>query len=79
MFACEKAVMLSTENGNPLNSRGIARALTGNKAGAIEDFQAFIAWSDSEEEKAQRQAWIDALRAGENPFTDEELKKLLNQ
>jgi hypothetical protein len=27
-------------------------------------------------EKKQRQGWIDALKAGKNPFTQEEIEKL---
>jgi Flp pilus assembly protein TadD len=38
MSACEKAVALAPKNGEFRDSRGIARALTGNKQGAIEDF-----------------------------------------
>ncbi|MEQ9354149.1 WD40 repeat domain-containing protein, partial [Coleofasciculus chthonoplastes] len=80
MDACEKAVALAPENGGFRDSRGIARALTGDKQGAIEDFQAYIEWADSErfeEEIKQRQGWIDALKAGKNPFTEEEIEKLL--
>ncbi|NEQ69542.1 MAG: hypothetical protein F6K21_29440, partial [Symploca sp. SIO2D2] len=78
MFACEKAVELEPDNGGIRDSRGLARALTGNKEGAIEDFQAFINWSgSSNEEKSQRQDWIDYLRAGKNPFTPEVIKELL--
>ena len=80
MTACDKAVSLAPEE--PvleyyLDSRGLARALTGDTQGAIEDFQAFIEspYTD-EEEKAKRQRWIDALRAGKNPFTKEELESL---
>jgi regulator of sirC expression with transglutaminase-like and TPR domain len=76
MFACEKAVALAPDDGNYRNSRGLARALTGNTKGAIEDFQAFIAQTDDQKRKAQRQRWIDALRAGKNPFTPEEIKSL---
>nr|MDJ0718341.1 tetratricopeptide repeat protein [Prochloraceae cyanobacterium] len=82
MFACEKAVTLAPENGGIRDSRGLARALTGNTKGAIEDFQAFIEWTYSDyypDHKAQRQRWIDALRANKNPFTDEEIKSLFNQ
>jgi hypothetical protein len=43
---------------------------------AIEDFQAFIAWTDNEEQKAQRQRWVTALQNGENPFTTEEFEGL---
>jgi len=80
MDACEKAVALAPDKGWFRDSRGIARALTGDKQGAIEDFQAFIEWADSEsyeEEIKQRQSWIDALKAGKNPFTEEEIDKLL--
>jgi regulator of sirC expression with transglutaminase-like and TPR domain len=76
MKACENAVTLAPKNGEFRDSRGIARALTGNTAGAIEDFQAFIKSTDSDEKKKQRQGWIDALNAGKNPFTQEEIEKL---
>ena len=76
MFACNKAVALSPENSD---SRGLARALTGNTQGAIEDFEAYIASTDDKKLKSQRQQWVNSLRAGKNPFTDEELKSLLKQ
>jgi tetratricopeptide (TPR) repeat protein len=77
MKACENAVMLAPKNGEFRDSRAIARALTGNKQGAIKDFQAYIKWTGSdEEEKKQRQVWIDALKVGKNPFTSEEIEKL---
>ncbi len=76
MFVCEKAVQLAPNDGSIRASRGLARALTGNTQGAIEDFEAFIAQTDDKERKSQRQRWVKDLRAGKNPFTDEELKKL---
>jgi len=88
MFACEKAVNLSPNDGNIRDSRGLARALTGNYSGAIEDFEAYIKWTydedhkayikwiDDEDHKAQRQGWVKVLKAGKNPFTDAVLKKL---
>ena len=77
MQACENAVTLAPKNGWFRDSRGVARALTGNKQGAIADFQAFIKSADSnEEEKKQRLGWIDALKAGKNPFTPEQIEKL---
>ena len=79
MFACEKAIALAPEDGHIRDSRALARALTGDISGAIEDFQTFIEWTDNEKQKAQRQRWVVALRAGENPFTDKELETLLNQ
>ncbi len=79
MFACEKAVALAPDDGGIRGRRGVARALTGNTKGAIEDFQAFIATIQDQKRKAQRQRWVNALRAGKNPFTPEDIKSLLNQ
>ncbi len=76
LAACEQAIKLEPENGGYRDSRGLARALTGNIAGAIEDFQAFVNDPDNEEAKAQRQQWIEALKAEKNPFTPEVLKQL---
>ncbi len=77
--ACEKAVALSPSDRNIQDSRGLARALTGNFKGAIADFEAYIAEAYDKESKAQRQRWVKELRAGKNPFTDAELKKLRDQ
>ncbi|MEH2407992.1 MAG: ribosome assembly protein 4, partial [Nostoc sp.] len=75
--ACEKAVALAPD-GLTRDSRGLARALTGNYQGAITDFEAYIAQTQDKDSKAQRQRWVKDLRAGKNPFTDAELKKLRN-
>jgi len=72
----ERAVALAPDNGNFRDSRGVARALIGDFAGAIADFESFVAWTSDDQARAQRQEWIDALRAGENPFTPELLKTL---
>ena len=79
MDACEKAVAFNPEHGGRRDSRGLARALTGDTQGAISDFQAFVDWTDDDEQRLQRQRWIDALRAGKNPFTEEEIKSLLEE
>ncbi|MBD2512041.1 hypothetical protein H6G91_33250 [Nostoc muscorum FACHB-395] len=76
--ACNKAVALSPSDRNIQDSRGLARALTGDTKGAIADFKAYIAQADGDT-KAQRQRWVKELRAGKNPFTDAELKKLREQ
>ncbi len=82
MDACKSAVALDTENGNIKDSRGVARALTGDIEGAIKDFKAFIEWTSERQgwkkKQAQRQGWIDELRADRNPFTEELLKSLLD-
>jgi tetratricopeptide (TPR) repeat protein len=77
MFACEKAINLAPNNVYIRDSRGIARALTGDKTGAIEDFQAFVnSFGISPKYKEKRQGWIKELKAGNNPFPDEVLQEL---
>ena len=74
MSACERAVALAPEDTKGLyrDSRGLAKALTGDNRGAIEDFKAFVEWAKKdtryEEHRRKRDSWIEALQAGKNPF-----------
>jgi regulator of sirC expression with transglutaminase-like and TPR domain len=81
MEVCERAVRLAEQlkpgSWNSRDSRGVARALTGDTNGAIEDFQFYIDHTTDGEKKLQRQEWVNALRAGKKP--DEVLKSLLTQ
>ncbi len=75
----EKAVTLDPDNKSYQNSRGLARVLTGDFVGALEDFQAAVdsgALDYSEDVKQRRLRWIEALKSGNNPLTPEELKEL---
>ena len=76
MFACKKAVALEPENGDIIDSRGLARALTDDFEGAIEDFQIFIEWTTNGDKQQQRQDWIKSFQSGENPFTEDVLESL---
>ena len=76
MFACEKAVKLKPNNLKFRNSRGLARALTENYQGAIEDFQVLVESLKDEDEKARLEGWIETLKKGKNPFTSEVLEEL---
>jgi len=77
MFACKNAVKLAPNDLSIRDSRGVARALIGDKIGAIEDLQAYVNSPDiSKENKAKRQGWIKVLKAGKDPFTDEVLQEL---
>jgi WD40 repeat protein len=73
LSACERAVVLEPTNGSYRDSRGLARALTGELIGAANDFAFFTMWAnnqndaDLQEQSKQREAWIVALRAGFNP------------
>ena len=78
--ACEHAVRLADDEhlADCRDSRGLARALTGDYAGAVEDFRYFVAHWEDEELVAQRQAWIAELEADRNPFDEETLEALRN-
>jgi tetratricopeptide (TPR) repeat protein len=90
LYACDQGVTLAPDNGIVHQSRGIARALTGDFNGAIADLDLFITWSlanlqflltfGSEKDKtsllAKRQSWIEALEAGRNPFDAGTLEEL---
>ena len=80
MFACEKAVLLNPEHGLAHNSRALARALSGDYAGAIEDYQFFIQWSQEVDKYLHyiplRKGWVAKMQAGRNPFDEETLMKL---
>jgi len=81
--ACERAVDLEPENGGYRDSRGLVRALAGDVAGAIEDFRAYVAWAEGNrslaDRGARRQAWIQALEAGRNPFDPLELHRVRSE
>jgi hypothetical protein len=73
---CEQAVQLEPDNADILDSRGVARALTGDFDGAILDFQYFAINSDDISAVALRAGWILELEKGVNPFTAEVLESL---
>lgn len=82
---CEKGVSIaSSKNDEKLPvyeaSRGLARALTGNYAEAIEDFQEFINWTKQNETYdtfgKQFEDYVNSLKENVNPFTAETLKSL---
>jgi hypothetical protein len=80
MAACEQAVKLVPEHGMLRDSRGLARALMGDYAGAIEDFKFYVEWSQryavSKHSRSKRQVWVAELEAGRNPFDSATLEAL---
>ncbi|MEI1373808.1 pentapeptide repeat-containing protein [Nostoc sp. UHCC 0926] len=79
LFICEKAVTLDPDEKIYQDSRGLAKVLTGDLAGALEDFQAAVdsgALDYSNDVKQRRLRWIEALKSGNNPLTPEELEEL---
>ena len=82
---CDRSVTLSNNDPFYRDARGLARALTGDIPGAIEDFQAFVdsltlenypSGTEIKLWKPKREAWIRALQSGENPFTPQVLEGL---
>ena len=83
-LACDRAVELASESQKAdfTDSRGLARALTGDRDGAIKDFETEVKsvraqpdlGGNSEDVVRRREDWIAALKEGRDPFD----KQLLN-
>jgi WD40 repeat protein len=91
MPACDHAVELAPTLGLRHDRRGLARALTGDFAGAIQDFQFSYTWIEARDAMyapvfgegalielrgRSREEWIAELEAGNNPFDEETLQML---
>lgn len=76
MPACEATVGPDTTVVYRRDSRGLARALVGDRQGAIDDFRYVVEHATAGEFLEARSAWLEALLAGEDPFTDEVLRAL---
>jgi hypothetical protein len=80
---CERAVDLAPDDPDVHEYRGLARALTGDLAGAVEDFQFYIDFyvdeGGDESLIQERQKWIADLKAGTNPFTYKVINQLRNR
>ena len=78
MATCERAVASAPDDGGKLDSRGMARALTGDYSGAVEDFRRSLEWGpkngQSEERIRQRQDRIQTLQANQHPFNADDFK-----
>ena len=85
MPACEQAVALAPPDSQAgyRDSRGVARAITGDYAGAIEDFQTMVDWAKGNAQydtmRTQREGWIATLKTGKNPFDKATLDSLLSE
>lgn len=80
LSACNRAVELAPEDAGIVDSRGLARALTGDYAGAIEDFTVYGEWLEKsgeyEYDKELRTFWISELKSGRNPIDEATLMEL---
>jgi hypothetical protein len=80
LHACELAVNLAPDDRKFRGGRGLARAMTGDYPGAIEDFKSFTEWLKGFVSYSlygpRLGAWIAELGVGRNPFNAEILKAL---
>lgn len=77
---CDQGIESSPASGTILDSRGVARGLTGDTVGAAADFRAALAAKESsftDAERELRRSWLDVLGQGGNPFTPALLQDLL--
>ncbi len=81
--ACEKAVGIDPQYGASIDSRGLNHALLGEYDLAVSDFETAIDWMKEngydESYITKREAWIKALKAGQNPFDSATLEYLKNE
>lgn len=81
--AGEYAAQQRPADGNILDTRGLARALVGDKGGAIADFRKYVDWAISNNvdpsEVQKRLAWIRSLESGRMPFNKGTLAELRNR
>jgi WD40 repeat protein len=75
--ACEKAVAMAPPETawEYRDVRGVARALTGRTADAIADLEAYVQRAEGEKLRT-REAWLEKLKAGQNPFDTGALEAL---
>jgi TonB family protein len=76
IFACDQAVALEPDAASTRDARGLARAMIGDYAGAMEDLEQSAARATTTEARDERLSWIATLRSGQNPFTEEVLRTL---
>jgi TonB family protein len=76
LFACDQAVELDPLSASTREARGLARALTSDYAGAIDDLEEAARRTTSAVERDRQLRWIMSLRSGQNPFTAEVLRAL---
>ena len=72
----------AASDGKARDAMGLANALLGRRTRAAEHFEAFLDWAAAEGDDCRaahedsRRRWVEALRAGEDPFDDETLRAL---
>ena len=79
---CERALRIDPDYYLAYDSRGLAHAMLGDYQKAIEDFNKFLEWLDTQPSHTydrygpRREQWVESLSKGENPFDEAELLAL---
>jgi len=76
LAACDDLVALVPDRAAARRARGMARAVTGDLAGARDDFEAALGEPIDAASARVLQEWIGELRAGRNPVTASVLESL---
>jgi uncharacterized protein YjbI with pentapeptide repeats len=77
LFAGVNATNLEPKSANYRDTLAAAKFMDGDINGAIEDFQEAIRLGfKNPEDEERRKLWLDQLRNGNNPFTQEEIDNL---
>jgi WD40 repeat protein len=76
LFACDRAVSLLPDNPDARESRGLARALSGDLRGASEDFAVVARRLAGTPRGEERLRWAQALEEGLSPFDTAALEAL---
>lgn len=81
LFAGDKAVDLDPDSAAAWDSRGLARALSGDTRGALRDFAMYfvLANGQSPAQRARRLAWMMELGAGKNPIDEKEIGSVFEE
>ena len=74
--ACDELVTLAPHDASARRARGMARAVTGDHAGAIVDFEAALSAPIDAGSARTLRDWIGELRSGRNPVTARVLEAL---
>lgn len=73
---CDRGVIQFPKDFNLLDSRGVARGISGNVAGAVNDLEQSLLGADySADERVARQSWIRDLKSGINPFASRDWRR----
>jgi WD40 repeat protein len=80
LFACDRAVAAAPDNAGVRDSRGLARALAGDRAGALQDFEFFLkkAFDSDSGLLNRRRRWVAQLKVNKDPISAQDLDDLRN-